>query len=160
MNIVKVLKADFEECANIIWETEMGKKYYPTKKYLLKEIEKGQNRDEIYVAEADTGDIQGVIWYQLVGMFHHFPYLHIIAVKEDWQKQGIGSKLLDFFERDALKSGKNHISTKVFLSVGDFNVEAEKLYSNRGYEKICEIEGLFRKNITEKIFIKQIISYM
>ena len=158
MSIVKAIKENFGECADIIWETEMGKKYYPTKKYLLKEIEKGQGREEIYVVKTDAGDIQGVIWYQLTGMFHEFPYLHIVAVKDKYQNQGIGSKLLEFFERDVLKNGKNHISTKVFLSVGEFNGKAEKLYVSKGYEKLCEVEGLFRKNIMEKIYVKQIVS--
>lgn len=158
MIIVKAERENLENCADIIWETEMGKIYYPTKKYLLKEMQKEQERDEFYVAQTDFGEIQGVIWYQLTGMFHDFPYLHIVAVKEEYQNKGIGSKLLDFFESDVLKNGKNHINTKVFLSVGEFNVKAEHVYISRGYQKICEIDGLFRKNIIEKIYIKPIIS--
>lgn len=87
-------------------------------------------------------------------MFHTFPYLHIIAVDKDYQNKGIGSKLLDFFERQVLIECENQIRTKIFLTVGDFNETAENVYVNRGYAKICEIKGLFRKNITEKLYMK------
>lgn len=158
MLIVKGTKQDLEECVDIIFNTEMGQKYYPTKKILLKEVEKGQNTDEFYVAKNDKGEILGILWYQYVGMFHAFPYLHIIAVKRIYQNYGIGSELLDFFEEDVLINGNNHIKTKIFLAVGDFNIKAEKLYLNRGYEKICEVKGLFRKDVTERILMKTITS--
>ncbi|WP_321016190.1 GNAT family N-acetyltransferase [Hungatella effluvii] len=32
------------------------------------------------------------------GCFHSFPYLHLIAVKEEYRGQGIGRKLIDYLE--------------------------------------------------------------
>lgn len=154
MTISRAVKEDWNRCADIIFDTEMGKKYYPTKDYVLKELEKSQNRDEIYVARNEDEKVHGILWYQQIGMFHTFPYLHIIAVDKDYQNKGIGSKLLDFFERQVLKECENQIRTKIFLTVGDFNETAENVYVNRGYAKICEIKGLFRKNITEKLYMK------
>lgn len=157
MEIIEVKQEDLERCVEVIFETEMGRKYYPTKAALYSEVEKGMLRDKFYAAKNYNGEIIGVLWYQQEGMFHSFPYLHIIAVKRNYQHQGIGKKLLDFFEREALANGKNHLRTKVFLTVGDFNENAVKIYKARGYIKLCEIEGLFRKNIVENIFMKIVI---
>lgn len=92
------------------------------------------------------------------GMFHSFPYLHMIAVKEDCRGQGIGTELMDFFERDVLENGKNHMRTKIFLTVADFNPGAEALYTQRGYSPICTLKGLFRRQVTEKVMMKIVTS--
>ena len=91
------------------------------------------------------------------GIFHSFPYLHMIAVKNEYQNQGIGTLLLDFFENDVLLHGKNQMRTKVFLLVGDFNRTAEQIYQKRGYQEICQIEGLYRRTITEKLMMKTVV---
>lgn len=91
-------------------------------------------------------------------MFHTFHYLHMIAVKDGCQKQGIGTDLLDFFEADVLKSGTNRIRTKVFLIVGDFNKNAESMYRRRGYIEICKIDNLFRKGVMETLLMKTVIA--
>lgn len=44
-------------------------------------------------------DTQGVIWYQREGMFHSFPYLHMIAVREGYRRQGIGTSMMVFLSR-------------------------------------------------------------
>lgn len=154
MIIVKGNSEELEKCVDIIFDSEMGKKYYPTRKSLLAEVEKGIIEDEFYVTKNFEGKIVGVLWYQKKGIFHSFPYLHVIAVSNDVQNQGIGTKLLDFFEEEAIKSG--NFKAKVFLTVGDFNGNAERLYQNRGYIKVGEIEGLFRRNITERLYMKVI----
>lgn len=45
---------------------------------------------------------------------------------------------------------------KVFLTVADFNENAEALYLRRGYSKLCEFEGLFRKGVTERLMMKMV----
>lgn len=155
MDIVKAESEDLEECTNIIFASELGKIYYPNRNAIYEQIREGIcTGDKVYVAKNSGGDTEGCVWYQQKGMFRVFPYLHIIAVKNECQCHGIGKILLDFFEYDALCSGYNRLRTKVFLTVGDFNVGAERFYLKSGYRKIGEIENLYRKKITEKIYMK------
>ena len=101
-------------------------------------------------------NILGVIWYQREGMFHSFPYLHMIVVRDEFKRQGIGSKLMDFFEQDVLLNGNNHLRTKVFLTVGDFNPTAEQFYLARGYTELCVLKDLFRRGVAEKLMMKKV----
>lgn len=89
-------------------------------------------------------------------MFHSFPYLHMIAVKDGYRRQGIGTELMDFFEQDVLLLGKNRLRTKVFLTVGDFNPSARAFYLSRGYTELGELENLFRRGITETLLMKKV----
>ena len=73
------------------------------------------------------------------GIFHSFPYLHMIAVRDDLRGRGIGTELMDFFE-----------------TVADFNPTAEAMYEHRGYVGLCELPGLFRRRVTEKLMMKTV----
>lgn len=156
--IVEACQKDLDACVDILFSSEMGRTYYPTRKALAQEVLHGIENDRVFVfvREGVQPETQGVVWYQPRGMFHAFAYLHMIAVKDECQNQGIGTALLNFFEQDALKTGKNRMRTKVFLTVGSFNAHAEELYRRRGYEFICELPGLFRRNVTEKLMSKTV----
>ncbi len=161
MSITEAEEKDLEECAGIIFLSRMGKTYYPKRELIRDAMKQGMKKDNIFVfrdpGEGNEGEVLGVIWYQMEGMFHSFPYLHMIAVKDRHQGKGIGTALMNFFENDILIHGKNHIQTKAFLTVGDFNQEAERLYAERGYIELFQLKGLFRRNVTEKILMKTVI---
>lgn len=162
MEIVRAKIGDLEPCVDILFDSRLGQKYYPKRGILKTELEKGIHKDCVSICKRRFGGVEdgteaaGIIWYQFEGMFHSFPYLHMIAVKKECQGQGIGKSLMDFFEQDVLVNGKNHICTKAFLTVADFNSEAENWYQRRGYVRIGEVVGLFRKNISERIMMKLI----
>ncbi len=159
MDIIRMEFIDLEKCVDIIMKSELGARYYPTKEILYQQLKKGmQAGDKIYVAKDSDEDIKGIVWYQQEGMFHVFPYLHMIVVKSNCQRQGIGRKLLDFYEYDALTTGYNRLRTKVFLTVGDFNTDAERIYLNRGYVQVGQIDNLYRKRTTEKIYMKIVMA--
>lgn len=86
--IVRAEADDLEQCVDILFESEIGRKYYPHRELLRTEVQKGFVTDKIYVKKCPRGegssdaDVLGVIWYQLEGMFHAFPYLHMVAVKK------------------------------------------------------------------------------
>lgn len=152
---------DMEECLDILYTQELGMRYYPSRKLLREALIKGCNNSEVFIKKIITKSgggfghkILGIIWYQQEGMFHSFPYLHMIAVRNDCRNQGVGAELLQFLEDDVLKNGKNKIRTKVFLTVGDFNQNAEVFYRNRGYIELYKFEDLFRKGITESLLMK------
>lgn len=160
MAIVRADEQDLEQCVDIVFSSDLGKHYYPKRELLKAEMLKGFTHDSIYVKTSPVGinsgkkEVLGMVWYQMEGMFHSFPYLHMIAIKENYRSQGIGTELMDFFERDVLENGKNHILTKIFLTVADFNPNAETLYLRRGYSPICTIKGLFRRQVTETVMMK------
>lgn len=164
MTIVKANRIDLEPCVDIVFASVLGRTYYPFRDLMREAIEQGIQTDEIYLAkgsgvpeEADGDlDILGLVWYQREGMFHSFPYLHMIVVKDGCRGQGIGTELMDFFEQDILKNGKNRLRTKAFLTVGDFNSSAEKFYRERGYVRLAEFENLFRRGITETLMVKNV----
>ena len=153
VDISKASSADLDSCVALILTTEMGKKYYPTAQMLRYEMERGLKENELFVLK-EGERVAGVLWYQLHGIFHSYPYLHIIAVSAEHQGQGLGKKMLAFFEKDALAHSTNHLRTRVFLTVGDFNRHAEDVYIRKGYVKVGELQGLFRRNITEKLYMK------
>lgn len=161
MSIERAGTNDMEECLDILYTQELGMRYYPSRKLLREELIKSCSASEIFVkkitmSEGDSIEhkILGIIWYQQEGMFHSFPYLHMIAVRKDCRNQGVGAELLQFLEDETLKNGKNKIRTKIFLTVGDFNKNAEVFYRNRGYIELCKLEDLFRKGITESLLMK------
>lgn len=162
MSITKAEEKDLAECVDIIFFSQMGKVYYPKKELIEEAMVQAIKKDDIYVlrepGNGDEREVLGVIWYQKEGMFHSYPYLHMIAVKDGYHGQGIGTALMDFFENDILENGKSHIQTRAFLTVGDFNKEAERLYIKRGYVELFQFKGLFRRSVTEKILMKTVIA--
>ena len=131
--------------------------YFPKKEHLRDELQKNMKKDCIYVDKSEeSGIVQGVIWYQREGLFHAFPYLHMIAVRSDCRNGGVGTRLMDFFEQDSLTAGSNRMRIKAFLLVSDHNHNAQRFYQSRGYEEIGCFESLFRKGVTERLLMKKV----
>ena len=86
------------------------------------------------------------------GAFHGFPYLHLIAVKEEYRDRGIGKALLDYSERIA-----SEMADKLFLVVADYNPDAKRFYERNGYRQAGEIPNLYRPGITEYLMAKNLI---
>ena len=98
ITIVKGSMDYINDCEDALLNSELGIRYFPKKDSALKTLEDGINKEEIYVALDINHNCMGFIWFLLEGAFHSFPYLHIIAVKKENRKLGIGKKLLEFFE--------------------------------------------------------------
>ena len=164
MAIVKAEQADLDQCADILFISGLGKLYYLRKELLRTQLEESMYKDEIFVEketsneDASASEVKGVIWYQREGLFHAFHYLHMIGVRSDFRQQGVGSRLMDFYEQDALQNGKSQMCTKAFLIVNDLNTAAQQFYRNRGYEEVGEFVSLFRRGITERMFMKKIVA--
>jgi ribosomal protein S18 acetylase RimI-like enzyme len=149
---IKIVKGNMDyinDCEDALLNSELGKRYFTEKGRAKRSLEEGIENGEIYIAIDDNNNCKGFIWLILNGIFHSFPYIHIIAVKEENRNQGIGKKLLDFAEDICFKD-----YTKLFLVVGDFNLRAKKLYEKIGYSEIGDIPNLYRDGITECLMIK------
>ncbi len=149
-----------EKITGIIMETELGNLYYPSKKFLEKELLESQNLDEIYlIIDEEIQEEVGVLWFNKKGIFHAYPYLHLIVVKKELQDKGYGRALLDLFEAESLvDNGRTLIKNKAFLVVNEKNEKALKLYEKNGYEKQGELNGLYRKNLKEYLMSKDILN--
>ncbi|MHB9154052.1 MAG: GNAT family N-acetyltransferase, partial [Spirochaetales bacterium] len=77
-------------------------------------------------------------------------YLKLIAVDGTKRSSGVGSALLEAYERRTATIGR--VWT---LMVSDFNLRAIAFYERRGYEKVGAIPGFSREGIAEILMTKQ-----
>lgn len=82
--------------------------------------------------------------------------MHMIATTKEYRRKGIGSILFSFYEREALRQSTNLLGTKVYLLVGEYNDYMKQYTLQKGYRHVCDFDGLFRKNITDKLYEKEI----
>ena len=109
-------------------------------------------KKELFVALKDQGDCLGFMYYMPKGVFGSYPYLHLIAVKDEYRNLGIGKQLIKYFEEHS----SDYSSTKCFLTVDDFNPKARKLYESIGYHCVGELKDFYKQGITCYIMMKEI----
>ncbi|MFC2076776.1 GNAT family N-acetyltransferase, partial [candidate division KSB1 bacterium] len=90
---------------------------------------------EIHVARLE-GEIVGLVWFSLKGMFYQFGFVYLLAVTPNCRDRGIGTELMRFAEDRLLKYSRG-----VFLLVSDFNEGARRFYERRGYETYNILEN-------------------
>jgi len=103
---------------------------------------------EVYMAVAKS-EVIGFIILQMEGTFTG--YIQTVAVKEEWRRQGIGSRLIAFAERKIFSKKPN-----VFMCVSSFNKKAQKLYRRLGYEKSGVIKNFIVNGYDEILMRKTI----
>ena len=148
--ITKALNMHLEDCKDALLNSKLGQEYFVSKEKTISVLTEGITKEEIFVATNEMGKYLGFIWFVLGGAFHSFPYLHIIAVKEEYRGRGIGKKLLSFFEETVFTN-----SSKAFLVVASFNPDAKRLYEKLGYKQVGEIPGLYKEGVTECLMMKE-----
>lgn len=139
------------DCMQAVLDSLLGEYYFKSAEEHLSEIlMQGLANKEIFIAQNEEGQCIGFIWFTLDGAFYEFPYLHLIAVKKEFRGQGVGKKLLLFYEENGFKK-----KSKVFLTVADFNWRAKKLYTALGYVEIGIIPDFLKEGISEYIMMKK-----
>jgi ribosomal protein S18 acetylase RimI-like enzyme len=149
---IKIVKGSIDyinDCEDALVNSELGIRYFSGKGSARRALDEGFAKDEIYIALDNNHNCRGFLWFILDGIFHSYPYLHIVAVKKDSRKHGIGTKLLHFFEDICFKD-----YSKLFLVVADFNPNAKILYERIGYIEVGAIPNLYREGITEYLMMK------
>lgn len=149
INILKGSKEYINACEEALVNSELGRRYFSKEGSAKEALKEGFSKGEIYIALDDNDECKGFVWFIANGIFHSFPYLHIIAVNQDSRNSGIGKKLLQFFEEVCFKD-----NTKLFLVVADFNPDAKRLYEKVGYVEVGTIPSLYRVGITEHLMMK------
>lgn len=150
---ITITRADerhLQDCKAALLDSELGHVYFPSEEKALSALAEGVARDEEFVAVDEAGECLGSIWFILGGAFHSYPYLHVVAVKQEHRGEGIGKHLLHFFEEAVFAE-----SAKVFLVVADFNPDARRLYESLGYRQVGAIPGLYREGVTEYLMMKE-----
>ena len=117
------------------WRT-LGEKYFSSPGSAENAILEGIRQGNLYVALIGEACV-GFTYIIPKGAFHSFPYLHIIAMKEEFRGRGVGKALLDYSEWIA-----SEMADKLFLVVADYNPEAKRFYERNGYHQVGEIPKL------------------
>ena len=115
--ITKAHKMYLEDCKDALLNSKLGQEYFVSDEKAISALTEGITKEEMFVATNERGYCLGFMWFVLGGAFHSFPYLHIIAVKEEFRGLGIGKRLLSFFEKAVFLD-----HTKAFLVVADFKL--------------------------------------
>jgi len=149
INIIKAENKHLIDCEVALLKSDLGRVYFAEKDKANKSISEGISKGEIFIAINKEGICLGFVWFILKGAFHSFPYLHIIAVKEEFRDLGIGKKLLKHFEEIASKT-----ASKVFLVVAEFNPAAKQLYQSIGYTEVGSMPNLYKSGVTECLMMK------
>jgi ribosomal protein S18 acetylase RimI-like enzyme len=149
ITIAKARKEHLEDCEAALLNSKLGQKYFGSEEKVHSALTQGITKKEMFVAIDEAGKCLGFIWFIVAGAFHSFPYLHIIAVKEEFRGKGVGKKLLRFFEEAVFTD-----YSKVFLVVADFNPEAKRLYESLGYRQVGVIPGLYKEGVSEQLMMK------
>ena len=139
-----------KDCMDALCRSALGEKYYSSPGSAENAILEGIHQGNLYLALIGE-ECVGFTYIIPKGAFHSFPYLHIIAVKEDYRDRGIGKALLDFSESIASK-----MADKLFLVVADYNPDAKRFYERNGYRQVGEIPNLYRPGITEYLMTKNL----
>lgn len=151
INIIKAENKHLMDCKIALQKSELGRIYFSEENKAIEALNEGISKGELFIALNKQNECLGFIWFILNGAFHSFPYLHIIAVKEEFRSLGIGKKLLQYFEEITCKN-----SSKLFLVVADFNPKAKQLYENIGYQEVGILPSLYKKGVTEYLMMKEI----
>jgi ribosomal protein S18 acetylase RimI-like enzyme len=150
IDIIKSKNKHLGGCAAALLRSDLGTIYFSDENRAYKTLSDGISKGEISVAVNGRSECLGFIWIIPKGAFK-FPFLHMIAVKEEYRNLGIGKTLLKYFE-DVVKEN----ASKAFLLVGDFNPKAKKLYERVGYKEVGRIPGLYKEGVTESLMMKKL----
>ena len=137
-------------CVNILQNTGLGTIYFSNYQKAADLLLHALAQHELFVALKDDDDCLGFMYYMPKGVFGSYPYLHIVAVKEEYRNLGIGKQLIKYFEENS----SDYSSTKYFLTVDDFNQQARKLYESLGYQCVGKLKDFYKSGITSYIMMK------
>ena len=139
-----------KDCRDALCQSTLGERYFSAPGSAENAILEGICQGNLYVALIGEACV-GFSYIIPKGAFHSFPYLHIIAIKEEYRGRGIGKALLDHSERIA-----SEMADKLFLVAADYNPEAKLFYERNGYRQVGEIPNLYRPGITEYLMAKDL----
>ncbi len=149
INIVQGNIEYLPDCIEAHKYSELGEIYHHPDEEMAEMLTDGFYKGEIYVALDEDGNCLGFIWIALYGAFYGFPYCRILAVKKRYRGKGVGTALLNHYEKMGFAR-----AGRLFILVSDFNERARKLYERLGFVQVGTIPDLFKKGIKEFVMVR------
>lgn len=148
IRIVKGGMAYLEDCEEALNHSELGRHYFEREGSARSAVLEAIDNDKLYVALRNDQCI-GFFYYLPKGAFHSFPLLHLIAIKEEYRRKGVGKIMMGYFEEMVFND-----RDKTFLVVADFNPDGKLFYEKLGYRQVGIIPNLYREGINEHLMMK------
>ena len=79
------------------------------------------------------------------------PYLQFLGVLPQYQRQGIGELVLEWFEARASAAHERNL----WVAASDFNGHAIAFYERHGFMRVASLDGLVRDGTTEILLRKR-----
>ncbi|MFH2105303.1 MAG: GNAT family N-acetyltransferase [Parcubacteria group bacterium] len=95
--------------------------------------EKVDRRQVIIVKDDQTP----IGWLRFGYLYDIIPFMNMLTMEDKYQKQGIGSKLVKFWEEEMKKAGH-----KMVLTSSQANEDAQHFYRKIGYEDAGALFGI------------------
>jgi ribosomal protein S18 acetylase RimI-like enzyme len=89
------------------------------------------------------GEIAGAVGLRLNWL--RGPYLQFLGVLPNFQRRGLGSTVLEWFERET----RNGSDRNLCVAASDFNAGAIRFYEGHGFEQVARLDGLVRDDRAE-----------
>ncbi len=154
LNILPVSKGDFKQIMKFLFDLKVfPKDELEVAKEVLRDslILKEKSEYKVLVAKIN-GDLAGFICYGLASLSKHTYDLYWIAVSKKYQRQNIGTMLIERCEKEIKKSG-----AKIFLVETSSTKKYEKarnFYEKMGFKKLVEIKNYYKNRDDKIIYIK------
>ncbi|MBT8358480.1 MAG: GNAT family N-acetyltransferase [Deltaproteobacteria bacterium] len=142
-------KGQARDCLSCVKHSELWEAYFKSNSTAENDIEVMISKKQIYLALNKNNECIGFMGVIHNGCFRKFSYLSIIAVESNSRNNGVGKKLIKKYEETGFKQ-----ADRVFLLVSDFNKKAQLLYKKLGYKQVGKIPDLFKKGVSENLFVK------
>jgi ribosomal protein S18 acetylase RimI-like enzyme len=143
-----LIKADLPVCSQIMADSSLWQRYGITRESAFRRFSRGfEQNAEIWVA--DNREVQGFVWYIHKGVFQRSGAIFLIGVHPAVQGQGIGTQLMDSAEEQLFDKASD-----IQLFVADFDLSAQRFFSNRGYAQVSGLPGYIMAGTTELIYRK------
>jgi len=101
-------------------------------------IQKSIHNPDTVVLAADID--HRLVGFAIMDFDYEEAHLNLLAVSEDHQRNGIGTRLVQWLEKSALVAG---ISV-IYLEVRTNNTDAQAFYQQLGYRKVQHIFGYYQ----------------
>ncbi|OIO90303.1 MAG: hypothetical protein AUK03_13235 [Anaerolineae bacterium CG2_30_64_16] len=142
---------DIPICAHLMADTPLWIRYGVTVASARARLEGGLAAGAtIFVAELDRA-VAGFVWCVDRGAFARSGYIPLIGVRAGLTGVGVGAGLLAYAEQYLGRS-----SPDVFLTVSDFNLDAQHFYQRHGYVQVGALPDYVINGVTELIYWKRL----
>jgi len=153
--IEEATKSDVPPALEILLDSYLGEEYF-SREVAEPILKDAARKKELFVARNKDGEVVGFYRIVMNGTFNIFAYIHLIAVRSDLRRGGIGTKMLKHAEKRISQDAGYPIFKKVFLLLGKGNRRAKGYYEKNGYIRVGTIPSLFAPGVDEYLMMKDL----